>query len=114
MVNRVILVGRLTADPDLRAIATGGHVAHIRLATNSYAGRDEDGKRREEAEFHQLVVFGKQAEIAGEYLRKGQLMYADGRLSTSSWEDEKGVKRYRTEVILDTFRMLSPREAAAA
>lgn len=116
MVNKVILVGHLTADPEVRATPKGVYVANMRLATNTYSGKDEDGNRKEQTEYHQLVAFGKQAEIAGEYLRKGRLLYADGRLQTNSWEDPStGQKKYRTEVVVDNFKMLGgkPQEKVA-
>jgi single-strand DNA-binding protein len=114
MVNKVILVGHLAQDPDVKATPKGTYVAKLRLATNTFVGKDDDGNRKEEAEFHNLVVFGKVAEFAGEYLRKGRLLYADGRLSTSSWEDAAtGVKRYRTEVIVDQLTALGPKPQEA-
>ncbi len=117
MINKVILIGHLTADPEVRATPKGVYVANMRLATNTYAGKDEAGNSKEQTEFHRLVVFGKQAEIAGEYLRKGRLLYVEGRMQTSSWDDAAaGVKKYRTEVIVDMFRMVGPKpqdEAAA-
>ena len=115
MVNRVILLGRLTADPEVKATATGMFVANLRLATNTYAGKDEEGKAKEHTEFHQLVMFGRHAEVAGTFLSKGRMVYIDGRLQTSSWEDPAGAKRYRTEVVVDSFHMLGakPEEAAA-
>ncbi len=116
MVNRVILVGNLTADPEVRATPKGVYVANLRLATNTYAGKDEAGNSKEQTEFHRLVLFGRQAEIAGEYLRKGRQIYVEGRLQTSSWDDAStGVKKYRTEVVVDTFQMLGskPQEVAA-
>ena len=109
MVNRVILVGRLTADPDLRATPGGTHVAHLRLATNELGGREEDGTRREHTEFHSLVVFGRLAEVAGSYLRKGRLLYADGRLRGRTWETADGQKRHSTEIVVDSFHMLGPK-----
>jgi single-strand DNA-binding protein len=113
--NRVTLIGRLTADPEVKATPTGVYVATMRLATNMYAGKDDDGNRKEQTEFHQLVVFGKSAEFAGQYLRKGRQIFAEGRLKTSSWTDSAGQKHYRTEVVLDELRALGekPREAAA-
>src|SRR5207245_314853 len=78
MVNRVILVGNLTADPEVRATPKGVYVANLRMATNTYAGKDEAGEGKEKTEFHRLVVFGRQAEIGGEYLRKGRLLYVEG------------------------------------
>lgn len=114
MLNKVILIGRLTADPDVRAAANGTHVTSVRLATNTYLGRDDDGTKREQVEFHQLVVFGRQAEIAAEYLTKGQLIYAEGRSQTRSWETSEGQRRYTTEVVVDRFQMLEPRRAQPA
>jgi single-strand DNA-binding protein len=109
MVNKVILVGRLTADPDLRATASGTHVANLRLATNTYAGRDEDGARREHTDFHALVVFGKSAEFAAQHLRRGRLVYAEGRSETRAWETTDGQRRYTTEVVVDTLQVLTSR-----
>ncbi len=117
MINKVILVGNLTADPDVRATPKGVYVANVRMATNTYMGKDESGNAKQATEFHHLVLFGRLAEIAGEYLRKGRLLYAEGRLQTSSWDDAaSGLKKYRTEVIVDTMQMLGgkPHEAAAA
>lgn len=114
MVNKVILVGRLTADPDVRATSTGTHVANLRLATNTYGGKDEDGTRREHTDFHNLVVFGRQAEVAGSYLRKGRLLYAEGRSQTRSWDTAEGESKYTTEVVVDTFHMLEPKHEEPA
>ncbi|MFI5282765.1 MAG: single-stranded DNA-binding protein [Candidatus Dormibacterales bacterium] len=112
--NKVILIGNLTADPEVKATPKGTYVANLRLATNSYLGKDDAGNRKEQTEFHQLVAFGKLAEFAGQYLHKGRLLYADGRLQTSSWQDTAGQKRFRTEVILDTLEPLGPRPQEAA
>jgi single-strand DNA-binding protein len=116
MVNRVILVGRLTADPELRATTAGTQVASLRIATNEYGGRDDGGARREHTEFHSLVLFGRQAEVAGSYLRKGRLLYADGRLRSRTWEGSDGQKRHATEIVVDSFQMLGgkPEEEASA
>jgi single-strand DNA-binding protein len=115
MINKAILVGHLTADPEVRATPKGVYVANLRLATNSYVGKDEAGNSKEQTEFHRLVVFGRQAEIAGEFLRKGRLLYVEGRLQTSSWDDATtGVKKYRTEVVVDTLQMLGPKPQEAA
>src|SRR5262245_22000486 len=115
MVNKVILVGNLTADPEVKATPKGTYVAKIRLATNTYAGKDESGNRREQAEFHSLVAFGKLAEFAGQYLKKGRQIYAEGRLHTSSWEETPGQKKYRTEVVIEDIQFLGgkPQQAAA-
>jgi single-strand DNA-binding protein len=116
MVNKVILVGNLTADPDVKATPKGTYVANIRLATHTYVGKDEEGKAKEETEFHRLVAFGKLAEFAGQYLKKGRPIYAEGRLRTNSWEDTAGQKRSRTEVILENLKFVGakPQDAAAA
>ena len=115
MVNKVILVGNLAADPDVKATPKGTYVANMRLATNTYMGKDDAGNTREHTEFHHLVAFGKPAEFAGQYLSKGRLLYVEGRSQTSSWEDTAGQKKYRTEVVVDTLRPLGgrPKEAAA-
>jgi single-strand DNA-binding protein len=109
VVNKVILIGRLAADPEVRATASGTHVANLRLVTNTYAGKQDDGTAREHTEFHSLVVFGRTAEIAGEYLRKGRLLYAEGRCQTRSWETAEGQRRQTTEVVVESFHMLGSR-----
>jgi single-strand DNA-binding protein len=114
MINKVILVGRLTADPDVKTSGKGIQVAKLRVATNSYSGKDEEGNRREHTEFHSLVLFGRQAEVAGEYLKKGSLLYAEGRLQTNKWDDSEGKSHSVTEVIVDTFQMLTSKTAVAA
>jgi single-strand DNA-binding protein len=108
VVNKVILIGNLAADPELRALPSGMHVANMRLATNTYAGKDEDGSRREITEYHVLVTFGKSAEWAAEHLRKGRLVYAEGRSQTRSWETAEGQRRYMTEVVVDNLQALGP------
>ncbi|HEY4024942.1 MAG TPA: single-stranded DNA-binding protein [Candidatus Dormibacteraeota bacterium] len=110
MVNKVILIGRLAGDPELRVTTSGTQVANARVATNTYAGKDESGAPREHAEFHALVMFGKNAEFAGEHLRKGRLVYAEGRTQTRSWETDEGQRRYATEVIVDVLRALGPKQ----
>ncbi|HEX9363643.1 MAG TPA: single-stranded DNA-binding protein [Candidatus Dormibacteraeota bacterium] len=114
MVNKVILVGNLAAEPDVKATPKGTYVAKMRLATNTYLGKDEEGNRREQAEFHNLVAFGKLAEFAGQYLKKGRSIYAEGKLHTSSWEDAAGQKRYRTEVVVEEIKFLGQKPAEAA
>src|SRR5256885_1063074 len=84
MVNKVLLIGNLVADPDVKALPTGMYVARMRLATNTYAGKDDEGKAKERTEFHYLVAFGKTAEFAGQYLKKGRTVYVDGRLQRSA------------------------------
>ena len=112
--NKVILIGNLAADPEVKATPKGTYVANLRLATNTYVGKDDVGNRKEQTEFHHLVAFGKLAEFAGQYLHKGRLLYADGLLQTSSWQDTAGQKRFRTEVIVDNLELLGPRPQEAA
>jgi single-strand DNA-binding protein len=108
--NRVILVGNLASDPEVRASQKGIYVATMRMATNTYAGKDEDGTAKQLTEFHNLVAFGKTAEFAGAHLHKGRLVSVEGRLQTSSWEDAAtGQKRYKTEVAVDRLDLLGPR-----
>jgi len=116
MVNKVILVGHMAADPEVKATPKGTYVANLRLATHTYVGKDDEGKAKEETEYHRLVAFGKLAEFAGQYLKKGRAVYAEGRLRTSSWEDTAGVKRFRTEIVVDEFKFVGsrPQQAAAA
>lgn len=120
MVNKVILVGNLGRDPELRSTQGGTPVANFSLATNRRY-KDSDGNRREQTEWHNVVCFRRLAEIAGEYLRRGRLIYVEGRLHTSSWEDrETGDRRYRIEVVCERFQMLGsngdggPANASAA
>jgi single-strand DNA-binding protein len=112
MVNKVMLIGNLVADPEVKASPKGTYVAKLRLATNTYIGKDENGNAREETEFHFLVAFGKTAEFAGQYLGKGRLIFVDGRLQTSSWQDAAGQKRWRTEVVVEQLRPLGGKPQA--
>jgi len=114
MVNKVILVGNLAADPEVRATPKGTYVANLRLATHGYAGKDDEGNRKEQTEFHHLVAFGKTAEFVGQHLHKGRLVSAEGRLQTRSWEDTAGQKRYRTEVVVEELHPLGPKPHEAA
>jgi single-strand DNA-binding protein len=109
MVNKIILIGRLTADPELRATAAGVRVVNLRLATSTFTGKADDGTRRERTDFHSLVVFGKAAEYAAEHLRQGRLLYAEGRSQTRSWQTGDGQRRYSTEVVVEALQPLEPR-----
>ena len=109
MVNKVLLIGNLAADPEVKASPGGTYVAKLRLATHSYAGKDDAGVAKQQTEFHSLVVFGKLAEFAGQHLHKGRMVMAAGRLHTSSWEDTAGQKRYKTEVVCDELQFVGPR-----
>jgi len=113
--NRVILVGNLASEPEVRASQKGVYVATMRVATSTYAGKDEDGTAKQQTEFHNLVAFGKTAEFAGSHLHKGRLVSVEGRLQTRSWEDAAtGQKRYKTEVAVDTLDALGPKQQAEA
>ncbi len=110
-VNKVILVGNLGRDPEVRYTSNGTPVANFTMATTDQ-WRDQSGERQERTEWHRIVVWGKQAEIAGEYLRKGRQVYVEGQLQTREWTDRDGNKRYTTEVRARMFQMLgSPRDA---
>ena len=109
MVNKVILIGNLGRDPERRSTPSGQQVATFSVAT-SRKWRDRDGNRQEQTEWHAVVCWGRQAEVAGEYLRKGRQVYVEGRLQTRSWDDKQtGEKRYKTEIICDNFQMLGQR-----
>ena len=103
-VNKVILVGRLGADPEMRRTPNGQAVAKLRVATNEWTGMGE--QREERTEWHRVVVWGKLAERCGEFLKKGRQIYVEGRLRTSSWADKDGNKRYTTEVVAATVQFL--------
>jgi len=108
MVNKVILVGNLGRDPEMRSLPSGQPVANFSVAT-SRRYKDRDGNRKDETEWHNVVCFGKQAEIAGQYLTKGKMVFIEGRIQTRSWEDKEGKKQYRTEIICENFQMLGSR-----
>jgi len=104
-VNRVILVGRLGADPDIRYSPNGTAVAKFSLATNERAPSG-DGNWEDRTEWHRIVTFGKVAERCGNFLNKGKLIYLEGSLRTNQWEDKEGVKHYTTEIIMRDFEMV--------
>lgn len=108
MVNKVILVGNLGADPEMRYTQGGTAVANFRLATNERF-KDKSGETQERTEWHRVVAFGRLAEICGEYLTKGRQIYIEGRLQTRSWEDQGGQTRYTTEVVAREMKMLGQR-----
>jgi single-strand DNA-binding protein len=106
MVNKVFLLGNLGRDPEVRSTTSGQPVANFPIAT-SRKWRDRNGQLQEQTEWHNIVCFGRQAEIAGQYLTKGKQVFVEGRIQTSSWDDRNtGEKRYRTEIICDNFQML--------
>lgn len=102
--NKVMLYGNLTSDPDLKSMPNGNKVVSFSIATNrSY--KDASGAKKETAEFHNIVAFGKLAEIFGQWLKKGKPVYLEGRIQTRSWEDQNGGgKKYRTEIVADNFQ----------
>ena len=115
MLNKVTLIGNLGGDPAVRDAGEDRKVANVNLATRR-RWKDRNGERQEDTQWHQLVFWGRQAELAGELLRKGQLVYVEGRLNTTSWtgrEDESRTN-YRTEIVADNFLILSPKGAPVA
>lgn len=104
-VNKVVLVGHLGGDPETRFTPSGAAVANFNLATNE-SWRDANGDIQDKTEWHRCVMFGKSAEMAGDLLKKGQLIFTEGKLQTRNWEDKDGVKRYTTEVVCEMFTML--------
>jgi single-strand DNA-binding protein len=110
MINRVIMVGRLTRDPEVHDTASGGKLANMRLVTTEYR-KGEDGLRRDEVQYHSVVAIGRLGEVCAEYLTKGRLVYIEGKLQTREWEGKDGLHRYTTEVLADAMQMLSPRPA---
>ena len=107
-VNKVILVGHLGGDPESRFTPGGTAVATFSIATNE-SRKNSDGNWEDHTEWHRCVLFGKQAEFAGEYVKKGQMVYVEGRQQTRSWEDKEGMKRYSTEVVGNAFTTLGRR-----
>lgn len=106
MINKVILVGRLGKDPEIRSTPSGTTVAKFSLATDEKF-TDKSGEKQDRTEWHNIVAFGKLAEICGQYLRKGKLVYIDGSIHYDSWDDkETGQKKYRTEITAATMKML--------
>jgi single-strand DNA-binding protein len=112
--NRVMLIGRLTRDPELRFTPSGTAVCNLAIATNRY-GQDPNGERREYTDYHDIVVWNsgnrKLAELCGQYLQKGRMVYVEGRLQTRSWDDkDTGAKRYKTEVNANDVQFLDSRQ----
>jgi len=116
-VNKVILVGNLGQDPEIRYMPNGGAVANISLATSESWRDKQTGENREVTEWHRVVLFGKLAEVAGEYLRKGSQIYIEGQLRTRKWQDQSGQDKYSTEVVVNvggTLQMLGGRTQNSA
>lgn len=108
-VNKVLIIGNVGQDPETRYLPSGDAVTNISVATTE-AWKDKDGKKNEHTEWHRIAFFGKLAEIAGEYLKKGSSVYVEGKLQTRKWKDKEGNDRYSTEIRADRMQMLGSRE----
>jgi single-strand DNA-binding protein len=113
-VNKVILVGNLGRDPEVRYSPNGQAVANVTIATSESWKDKNTGDKQERTEWHRVVFFGKLAEIAGEYLKKGAQIYVEGRLQTRKWQDKDGADRYTTEIVASEMQMLGSREGRGA
>lgn len=109
--NKAIVIGNLTRDPEIKALPSGVKVASFSVATNR-VWKDKNGVKQENVDFHNIVVFGRQAEVVGQYMKKGSSILVEGRMQTRSWDDAAGVKKYRTEIIADRIQF-GPRPAGA-
>ena len=108
-INKVILIGNLGADPEVRYMPSGGAVTNLRVATTDSWKDKQTGEQQERTEWHRIVLFGRLAEIAGEYLRKGSQVYLEGRLQTRKWQGQDGNDRYTTEIVANDMQMLGGR-----
>ena len=113
-INKVILIGNLGADPETRAMPSGTTVANLRVATSESWRDKQTGEQQERTEWHRVALFGRLAEIAGEYLRKGSQVYIEGSLRTRKWQDKQGNERYSTEIVGNELQMLGGRGGAQA
>ena len=105
-VNKVIIVGNMGADPEMRYTASGAAVANLNVATSEEWKDKQAGEKKEKTEWHRVVMFGKLAEIAGEYVKKGQQIYLEGKLQTRKWQGQDGQDRYTTEIVANEMQML--------
>ncbi len=110
--NKALVFGNLTKDPEVKALPSGIKVATFSLATNRVY-KDKEGRKQESAEFHNIVVFGKQAELVAQYIKKGSSLYVEGRMQTRSWDGPDGQKRYRSEIVAEQIQF-GPRSTGAA
>lgn len=113
-INKVILIGNLGQDPDTKYMPSGSAVTNLRIATSESFKDKETGQQQERTEWHSVAMFGRLAEIAGEYLRKGSQVYIEGRLRTRKWQDKQGQERYSTEIVADQMQMLGARGGMGA
>jgi single-strand DNA-binding protein len=109
-VNKVIIVGNLGRDPEIRYTPNGSAVCNVTVATSRVRKNKDSGEKSEDTEWHRIVFFDKLAEIAGEYLKKGRSVYVEGRLQTRKWQDKDGVEKYTTEIVATEMQMLGSRE----
>jgi single-strand DNA-binding protein len=114
MLNKVMLIGRLGADPEARFLPSGAAVTTIRLATSRRWKDKQTGERKEETEWHRVVFFNRLAEVAGEYLKKGSQAYIEGRIRTQKWQGPDGQDRYSTEIVADNMNMLDSRSGGTS
>ena len=112
-INKVILIGNLGQDPETRAMPSGSSVTNLRIATSESWKDKQSGEMKERTEWHSVAMFGRLAEIAGEYLRKGSQVYIEGSLRTRKWQDKQGNDRYTTEIIANEMQMLGARGGGA-
>lgn len=108
-VNKVIILGRLGQDPDVRTTASGTQVVNLNVATNERGRADEQGNRQDVTEWHRIVLFGRTAEVAAQYLSKGSQVYIEGRLQTRKWQDQSGQDRYSTEIVGNEMQFIGGR-----
>ena len=113
-INKVILIGNLGADPEVRYMPSGGAVANLRLATSESWKDRQTGEQQEKTEWHRVTLYGRLGEIAGEYLRKGSKVYIEGRLQTRKWQGQDGQDRYTTEIVANDLQMLDSRAGGSA
>ena len=111
-VNKVILIGNLGKDPEVRYAPSGSAICNVTIATSRQWKDKTSGERQEETEWHRVTFFDRMAEVAGEYLKKGKSIYVEGRLKTRKWTDKEGVERYTTEIMADRMEMLGSREGS--
>lgn len=111
-INKVILIGNLGADPEVRYLPSGGAVTNINIATAEIRKDRESGENKEHTEWHRIVFFNRLAEVAGQYLRKGSKIYLEGRLRTRKWQDKNGQERYTTEIWGDEMQMLDSKSSS--
>ena len=109
-VNKVILIGNLGRDPEVRYATSGSAICNVTIATSRQWKDKTSGERQEETEWHRVVFYDRLAEIAGEYLKKGRPVYVEGRLKTRKWTDKDGVEKYTTEIVADQMQLLGSRE----